>query len=89
MRADFVVVASEPPVVRAWEQELAGTPFERVLAAARTEVRLGADAAGTRVTLELRQRLRGTSRSAASCCAAPTRRLLDEALDALESLHGA
>jgi uncharacterized protein YndB with AHSA1/START domain len=89
VRADFVVVASEPPVVRAWEQELAGTPFERVLAAARTEVRLGVDAAGTRVTLELRQRLRGMSQLGGFMLRRANRRLLDEALDALEGLHGA
>jgi uncharacterized protein YndB with AHSA1/START domain len=88
VRADFVVVASEPPVLRVWEQQLPGTPFERVLAAARTEIRLGAEGDGTRVTLELRQRLRGLSQLGGFMLRRANRRVLDEALDALEGLHG-
>src|SRR3954447_6199581 len=88
VRADFVVASSQPPKLRAWEQELVGTPFERILAAARTEVRLGADGPGTRVTLELRQRLRGSARLGAFMVRRANRRMLDEALDALQEIHG-
>ena len=35
VRADFRVVESEPPAVRRWEQQLANTPFERILTASR------------------------------------------------------
>ena len=31
VRIDFQVIHSEPPWARAWQQEIAGTPFERVL----------------------------------------------------------
>ena len=47
VRADFHLIVSEPPWRRAWEQELAGTPFERVLDESVTEVMLEPDAAGT------------------------------------------
>ena len=40
VRADFHVVRSEPPWTRSWAQEVAGTPFERVLTESVIEVRL-------------------------------------------------
>ena len=63
LRADFRVVESRAPERRAWEQELEGTPFERVFAAASTEVKLlPEDDGATRVTLVVRQQLRGSAR---------------------------
>jgi uncharacterized protein YndB with AHSA1/START domain len=88
LRADFRVVASREPERRAWEQELAGTPFERLFTAASTEVTLTPDAAGTRVTLVVRQQLRGSARLGGFMVRRATRRVLDEALQALEALHG-
>ena len=89
LRADFRVVDSRPLERRAWEQELEGTPFERVFAAASTEVKLMPDGEGTRVTLVVRQQLRGTTRLGGFMVRRATRRVLDEALEALEALHGA
>src|SRR3954463_10284517 len=43
VRADFRIADSRAPQHRAWEQELAGSPFERIMMASRTEVRLAAD----------------------------------------------
>ena len=88
LRADFRVVVSREPERRAWEQELAGTPFERLFTAASTEVSLTPEAAGTRVTLVVRQQLRGTARLGGFMVRRATRRVLDEALQALEALHG-
>jgi uncharacterized protein YndB with AHSA1/START domain len=88
LRADFRVVASRAPERRAWEQELEGTPFERVFAASSTEVKLDAYDGGTRVTLVARQRLRGSARMGGFMVRRATGRVLDEALDALEALHG-
>jgi carbon monoxide dehydrogenase subunit G len=88
LRADFRVVVSREPERRAWEQELAGTPFERLFSAASTEVSLTPEAAGTRVTLVVRQQLRGTARLGGFMVRRATRRVLDEALQALETLHG-
>jgi len=88
LRADFRVVDSRAPERRAWEQELEGTPFERVFAAASTEVRLLPDGDGTRVTVVVRQRVRGSARLGGFMVSRATGRVLDEALDALEALHG-
>ena len=89
VRADFTVVESRAPELRAWEQEVAGSPFERIMASARTEVALAPDGAGTRVTLMVRQQMRGTARFAGWIVRRGTRRVLGEALRALEELHGA
>ena len=87
LRADFRVVASRAPERRAWEQELEGTPFERVFAAASTEVKLLPDGNGTRVTVVVRQQVRGSARLGGFMVRRATGRVLDEALDALEALH--
>jgi carbon monoxide dehydrogenase subunit G len=89
VRADFRVVESVAPERRAWEQELAGSPFERIMAAARTEVRLEPEGDGSRVTIHVRQQMRGTARFGAWMVRRATRRQLDEALTALGDLHGA
>jgi hypothetical protein len=47
------------------------------------------DRGGTRVTLAVRQQMRGTARMAGWIVRRGTRRVLDDALRALESLHGA
>jgi uncharacterized protein YndB with AHSA1/START domain len=88
VRADFTVVESTAPLVRRWSQDVDNTPFERILAVAETEVRLAPDGGGTRVTLTLRQRLRGLARLGAFLVRGATRRQLDEALSGLEALHG-
>jgi uncharacterized protein YndB with AHSA1/START domain len=88
LRADFRVVDSRAPERRAWEQELDGTPFERVFAAASTEIKLLPDGDGTRVTVVVRQQVRGSARLGGFMVRRATGRVLDEALDALEALHG-
>ena len=88
LRADFRVVDSRAPERRAWEQEVQGTPFEKVFAASSTEVKLLPDGDGTRVTLVVRQQLRGSARMGGFMVRRATGRVLDEALQALEALHG-
>jgi uncharacterized protein YndB with AHSA1/START domain len=88
VRADFRVVESQAPARRSWEQELAGSPFERIMMAARTEVELAPNGGGTRVTVVVRQQMRGTARFGGFMVRRATRHVLDEALSALESLHG-
>ena len=63
VRADFHLTLSEPLRRRVWEQEVIGTPFERVLDEAITEVVLEPADGGTQVTIALRQKLRGYSRT--------------------------
>jgi uncharacterized protein YndB with AHSA1/START domain len=89
VRADFRVVESRAPERRAWEQQVAGSPFERIMVSARFEVALAPDEGGTRVTLAVRQQMRGTARFAGWIVRRATRRVLDDALGALGSLHGA
>jgi uncharacterized protein YndB with AHSA1/START domain len=88
IRADFRILERDAPHRLAWEQELEGSPFERILHRARTSVVLEAEGAGTRVTLEADQELRGWSRMAPWMVRGGTRRILDEALDGLEAVHG-
>jgi carbon monoxide dehydrogenase subunit G len=86
VRMDFVVVASDPPWRRAWEQEVIGTPFERVLDEAVTEIVLEPVDGGTEVTITLRQKLRGYSRTGGFMLRRATRKKLDEALEGLEQV---
>ncbi len=84
VRVDFRVIESEPPWGRAWEQEIAGTPFERVLNESIIEVRLEPVEGGTEVTIGQHQKLRGYSRTGGFLLKRATRSKLDEALDGLE-----
>jgi uncharacterized protein YndB with AHSA1/START domain len=88
VRADFRIVVSEPPWRRAWEQELAGTPFERVLNQLVTEVVLEEVPGGTRVTIAERQKLRGYSRTGGFLMRRATVSKLKEALEGLERVCG-
>jgi uncharacterized protein YndB with AHSA1/START domain len=83
VRIDFKLLESEPPWRRSWEQEVIGTPFERVLNAAVTEIVLEPADTGTRVRLALKQNLRGYSRVGAFMLRRATRVKLDEALEGL------
>ncbi len=91
VRADFRLLAIEPPQLLRFSQEVAGTPFERILAAAETTVLVApapADAEETVVTLELRQKLRGWARFGPFLFRRAARRQLGEALDGLARLVG-
>lgn len=84
VRADFHLVAAESPWRLEWEQDVAGTPFERVLNESITEVLLEPVDGGTRVTIAQRQRLRGYSRTGGLLLRRATRAKLEEALEGLE-----
>jgi len=97
VRLDFRLLESDPPEAagiaavgrRRWEQELIGSPFERVLHEAVTEVRLEPADRGTLVTIEQRQKLRGYARIGGGLMLRrATRKRLDEALDGLEQACG-
>jgi uncharacterized protein YndB with AHSA1/START domain len=87
VRADFRVLEADAPRLLRWEQELEGTPFERLLAEARTAVELTAadGGAATTVAIELRQRLLGWSRLAPFLFKRAARRQLAEALAGLDA----
>lgn len=93
VRMDFRLLTSDPPGPdrdspgrRVWEQELAGTPFERVLGEAVTEIVLEPGEGRTRVTIAIRQKLRGYSRTGGFFFRRATRAKVDEALAALEQV---
>jgi carbon monoxide dehydrogenase subunit G len=88
VRADFRVVEKKRGKLLRFEQELAGSPFERVLAEAQTEISIEPAGEGTAVTVTLRQRLRGLSRLGSFMVRRATRRIIDEALDGLELAVG-
>lgn len=93
VRMDFHLLESEPPGPggdppgrRVWEQDILGTPFERVLGEAITEVLVEGEDDATVVTIALRQRLRGYSRTGGFLLTRATRGKLDEALKGLEEI---
>jgi uncharacterized protein YndB with AHSA1/START domain len=89
VRADFHVVQSEPPSLLAFEQEIPGTPFERVLNELVVEIRLEPVAAGgTEVTIVQAQKLRGYSRTGGFLMRGATKQRLDEALEGLAGITG-
>jgi uncharacterized protein YndB with AHSA1/START domain len=88
VRVDFHLIESDPPWRRCWEQDIEGTPFERVLNEAVTEVVLEPDQRGTRITIAQRQKLRGYSRTGGFLLRRATNAKLDEALDGIERACG-
>ena len=85
VRADFRCTASTDGRRYAWEQEIAGTPFERILRASTLEIGLDPEAQGaTRVTLTSDESLRGLSRLGATMMRGASRRRLEEALSGIE-----
>ena len=84
VRADYRCTASTEGARYAWEQELAGTPFDRILRASRLEIALAGDERGTKVTLTSEETLRGLSRLGSSMMRGASRRRLDEALDGID-----
>jgi uncharacterized protein YndB with AHSA1/START domain len=87
VRADYRLVDSDEGRRREWAQQLAGSPFERLLRSHVTSVALAdAGPAATNVTLAVAARGRGTARLGSFMLRRAQRRQLDEALDALEGL---
>jgi uncharacterized protein YndB with AHSA1/START domain len=88
VRADFRVIQSDRPYARAWQQEVEGTPFERVLNESIIAVSLAPGPDGTDVTIEQQQKLRGYSRTGGFLLRRATGGKLEEALDGLERILG-
>lgn len=90
VRADFRVEEKRKGERLRFSQELAGSPFERVLKASETTIAIapGTSGSGTTVTITISQRLRGLSRLGSVLVRRATRKLLDEALDGLQDALG-
>jgi uncharacterized protein YndB with AHSA1/START domain len=84
VRADFRCVSSAEGERYAWEQDLAGTPFERHLKALRVEVGLRDRDGGTEVSLTEEQSLKGMSKLGSPLMRRARGEVLDAALDGIE-----
>lgn len=84
VRADFRCSESVEGERLAWEQQLAGTPFERHLRSYGVEIALRGEDAGTAIGLTVSQTLRGLSRLGSPMMRHGQGSLLDEALDGIE-----
>jgi len=84
VRADYRCTGSTTGERYAWEQQLAGTPFDRILRASRLEISLAGSSEGTEVTLTSEEQLRGLSRLGSGMMRGASRRRLDEALDGID-----
>jgi uncharacterized protein YndB with AHSA1/START domain len=88
VRAEFRCLWSRDLEGYAWEQQIEGSPFAKVLRSSVTSVTLEDRDAGTCVTIESDQRLRGLSRLGGFMLRRATGLQLDEALSALEQVLG-
>jgi uncharacterized protein YndB with AHSA1/START domain len=85
VRADYRCVQATPEERYVFEQTVGGTPFERFVKQARTEIELAPRNGETDVTMALDRRLRGLSRLGAPMMRRAIGRTLDEALAGLET----
>lgn len=94
VRADFTLVASDAGDVERrlrWAQQIAGTPFARVLRSSEIEIHLKPSRAGdaTEVTIALHQVLAGfVPRLGSFLARRAAGETLEEALDGLERIGG-
>jgi hypothetical protein len=84
VRADYRQTSSTTESELVWEQEIAGTPFERILHSSRLELGVTPKDDSTRLTLTARQKVRGLSRLGSPMLSRGTGRTLDEALAGVE-----
>jgi uncharacterized protein YndB with AHSA1/START domain len=88
VRADYRLIDSREPWLLAWEQDVAGTPFARVLAELVVELRLEPSGDGTAVTIAEMAKLRGYSRTGGMMMRRATGRRLQRALAGIEQIAG-
>jgi uncharacterized protein YndB with AHSA1/START domain len=86
VRVDYSRIESEPEHRMVWRQEVEESPFERILAAAATEIALAPDGGGTRVTVALDQKPRGWARFAPLQFRSAGVRQVQGALDGLKAV---
>lgn len=88
VRADYRCLSSAEGERYVWEQQLAGSPFERHLRSSVVEIGLQSEEDGTVVSLASDQKLRGMSRLGSPMMRGGQRKILDQALDGLERALG-
>src|SRR3954447_20356073 len=85
VRADFRCIEESDGERYVFEQTVEGTPFERFVRRARTEIELKPQNGDTQVTMALDRQLRGLSRLGSPMMRRAIGRTLNEALDGLET----
>jgi uncharacterized protein YndB with AHSA1/START domain len=85
VRADYHCVDAVDGRRYVFEQTLEGTPFERFVTRARTEIELKAENGETEVRMSLDRRMRGLSRLGSPMMRRAIGRTLNEALAGLET----
>ena len=88
VRADYTRIEADEGRRLVWRQEVEESPFERILAAATTEIALEPDDDGTRVRIALDQRPRGWARFAPLQFRAAGTRQVRGAVEGLEAVFG-
>ena len=88
VRADYRCISAANAERYVYEQQLADTPFDRILRSATIEIRLKPDDGETVVTLASTQRLRGLSRFGSLMMRRATGRTLAAALEGLDRAVG-
>ena len=84
VRADYRCVSAAEGERYVWEQELAGTPFARIVRSSESGVHLRTKNGDTAVTVYTREKLRGMSRLGSPMMRGAVRKRLDDALDGIE-----
>ncbi len=85
VRADYRCLSAAERERYVWEQQLAGSPFERHLRRSVIEIGLREKGADTEVSLASEQKLRGMSRLGSPMMRGGQRKILDQALDGIEA----
>lgn len=83
VRADYTRAEAEEPERLVWRQELAETPFERLLSESTLTITLDDAGEATDVALTSREKLRGLARLGGLMVRRAARKRLDEALERL------
>ena len=83
VRADYTRTRAERPTLIEWQQEVAETPFERMLSEARLRIWIDDESGDSHVTLTATERLRGLARLGGPMVRRAARKRLDEALEGL------
>ena len=86
VRADYRCLYSRDGSAYAWEQEIEDSPFAKVLKSSVTRFELKESGAGTRVSIEQEQRLRGMSKLGGFMLRRAMTDQLDGALDRLDQV---
>jgi uncharacterized protein YndB with AHSA1/START domain len=88
VRADYRCISSAEGERYVWEQQLAGSPFERHLRSSVVEIGLQEREGRTEVSITSAQKLRGMSRLGSPLMRGGQGKILDQALDGMERALG-